>query len=104
MNPTQQLIERVRSMLPRKSDYAVAKAVGIASGRMSGYVNGHHHLSEDEVIVRAAKVIGDDPALLVAHFHRVSARSDDAKAAWLRLERLAKRAAGQRATPALETA
>lgn len=90
MNATQKLLERVRKITDTGSDYAVAKALRISVQRMSLYMKGSTVLHDDEVIIRAADLLGDDQAALLAEFHAERAISDSARVAWRRLAKLAR--------------
>lgn len=93
MNSTQTLLERVRTSLDSHSDYAVSKALQISRQRMSKYMRGADELHDENIICRAAEIVGDDPAFVLARIRRERATSDQAKAAWQRLENLAKKTA-----------
>jgi plasmid maintenance system antidote protein VapI len=90
MNSTHQLIERVRTTTDTRSDYAVAKALGITPQRISRYLRGLDEIHDDAAITRAAELIGDDPAALLAEFQAERAKSENARRAWRRLAVLAR--------------
>lgn len=100
---TMQLLNRVRETTETRSDYAVAMALGISRSRMSKYVNGHDELQDDEIIARAAELLGDDPAALLARFHAERAKIPAVRNHWLRLESLARQHAPATALAVLLT-
>lgn len=93
MSVTTELLERVRKHTATGSDYAVAQLLGISRFRMSHYMRGIHELDDDEVITRAAKLIGENPAALLARFQAAKSKSPEARGYWLKLERLALKSA-----------
>lgn len=90
MNTTQRLLERVRRTTETGSDYAVAKALNISVQRMSAYMKGRSDLQEHATIARAAELIGDDPAAVLAEFQAESAKNDKAAFYWRRLATMAR--------------
>lgn len=64
-----------------ESDYALAKALGMARSNMSSLVNGKTTLS-DEYAMKLAKLLGIHPAIVIADMHAEREKNPDLKALW----------------------
>ena len=89
MSLTIELMERVRERTTTRTDYAIAKALGISTQRVYKYVHGQGDIQDDDTIARAAELIGENPAALLARFHAAKANGPTARLYWQKLERLA---------------
>jgi hypothetical protein len=96
-NSTIRLIEAVRARTTTRSDYAVAKALGISTQRVCMYMKRQRGLDDDATITRAANLIGEDPAALLAEFQAERANSPEAAGHWRRLAELARQYGGSAA-------
>lgn len=103
MNSTQKLVERLRPHTRTRSDYAVAKLLGISQSRMSNYMRGERQIDDDAVIAKAAEIVGDDPAAVLAEFQAEKAKDEKSRAAWYRIAGIA-RALAHRSVTAVAVA
>lgn len=88
MTATVWLLNAVRDTLPIKSDYALAKAVGISRARMSHYTREVHELTDEKVIVRAAEMAGLPLPLVLVRMSAARAQTSVVKTAWKRAAEL----------------
>lgn len=93
MNPTIELLNRVRSKTETGSDYAVAQLIGISRSRMSRYIRELDVMHDEDVIARAAILAGWNPLETVARFRRESAKTEASRRIWEKFAALARSAA-----------
>lgn len=91
---TTRLLEAVRQRTTTGSPYSVAKALGISSQRVYRYMSGQDEMQDDAAITRAAELIGEDPAALLAEFQAERTKSPVARDHWKRLAALARQHGG----------
>jgi transcriptional regulator with XRE-family HTH domain len=76
------------------SDRKIGKLMGLSSGRISLYRNGHKTLTEDHRLI-AAKLLDDDPVVQLVHGRLERASSPESRHAWqVMMERLTAAALG----------
>lgn len=71
-----ELLERARTKLMVKSDYALAKALGIPNNRMSDYLKGKRVLDE-YACFKIAEVLEDSPSRVLAKILAETAKNED---------------------------
>ncbi len=80
MNASQKIVERVRATTETKTDYAVAKALGMPQHALTRVVRGQSNLGI-EASFRAADLLRTDPAKLIAAVEQDRAPAEK-KAFW----------------------
>lgn len=87
---TIQLLDAIRERRNLPSDYAAAALLGLTRSQVSKYRNGKDFMG-DEVVQRAAELIGADPAIAMAGVHAERATDPQTRKVWVsiaeRLER-----------------
>jgi transcriptional regulator with XRE-family HTH domain len=71
-----ELLERARTKLMVKSDYALAKALGIPNNRMSDYLKGKRVLDE-YACFKIAEVLEDSPSKVLARILAETSKNED---------------------------
>lgn len=71
-----ELLERARNKLMVKSDYALAKALGIPNNRMSDYLKGKRVLDE-YACFKIAEVLEDSPSRVMARILAETSKNED---------------------------
>lgn len=64
MNSREYLLE-VKKRLPRQSDYALAKCLGVRQQTVSNYMNGKR-IIDDTTALKVARILGEDPMKIIA--------------------------------------
>jgi transcriptional regulator with XRE-family HTH domain len=80
MNSIERLLQ-CKVKLGIKSDYALAKALGINRGSMTGYMTGKRQ-PDAYMAVKMAEVLGVHPMLLLAEFEAETEKNPDKRAFW----------------------
>ncbi|MBD1410261.1 DUF3693 domain-containing protein [Burkholderia contaminans] len=84
MKTTAQWLDALKERLGLPSDYAVAKALGVTRGAVSHYRTGRSAF-DDVTAVRAAELLGMDPAVMLASVQYERAKNEDVREAWASL-------------------
>lgn len=74
-------IEEIKRKRLVRSDYAVAKLLGISLSRMSHYRNGRASFS-DPIAIRAAQLLDLEPGYVLACIHAARAKDPEVMSAW----------------------
>lgn len=90
METTNQLLDRIKEKYGLKSDYALAKAIGMSRERISRYRNSSGELGDDAAL-KVAELLDLDPGYVLACMSHQRTKSDAARHAWERLADLVKR-------------
>jgi len=78
------LLDTLKARHGLASDYAAAKLLGITTAQVSRYRTGRDHFG-DEISLRVAALLGEDPGAVLAQVHADRAKDPAARAAWLGL-------------------
>ena len=93
MNITPQLIDQLKEKHGLRSDYAVAKMLGISTQRLSNYRTGRNRF-DDLMAYKVAELLELDPAEVIAQINMERAKRPEERKAWKEiLERLGSAAA-----------
>ena len=85
-NPTitDTLLERFKAALEIKTDYRLAKVLGVSHTSVMHWRSGRSR-PDDLVVIRMARLMHSDPAPLVAELHAERAKDPESRALWLRI-------------------
>ena len=85
-NPTttDTFLERFKAALQIKTDYRLAKLLGISHTSVLHWRNGRTR-PDDLVVIRMARLMHSDPAPIVAELHAERAKDPESRALWLRI-------------------
>ena len=86
MNTTCDWLDAVKAKLQIKSDYALAKAWGLRTTRLSNYRSRRSFLDE-EMVFKIADALDVDAAIILASVEAERAKRPQVKAAWERIAR-----------------
>lgn len=75
------LLDAVKARHGLKSDYAAAELLGMTRSQISRYRNGQDFFG-DEVAIKVASLLGEDPGLILLHVHAERAKDDTSRAVW----------------------
>jgi transcriptional regulator with XRE-family HTH domain len=89
MSMTNDLLDAAKKNKGFKSDYALAKAVGLGTGRISQYRSGRFRVGE-ELAVELAELAGLDPLGVLADLQAENAKSEEVRKIWKRAGELAR--------------
>lgn len=78
---TQEYLEKIKARLNIKSDYALSKSLGVTRQTISRYQKGYGQF-DDAIAIRAAKLLGINPGVVILDMHRDRAQSIELKNAW----------------------
>lgn len=89
---TNQYLDAIMERHSIRSDYALAKFLGVRQQTVSRYRLNKNGL-DDAVAVRVAEALQKDPAEVLADIHAERAKDDSVRAVWQRLAKLARSSA-----------
>lgn len=78
---TLELLEAVKERRGVKSDYALAKVLGVTQTAVSSYRTGNSKISDD-VALTVAEILGMHPLVVIAAANAERAKTDEQKARW----------------------
>jgi transcriptional regulator with XRE-family HTH domain len=84
MKTTLDFLDDCKTALGIESDYALAKALGVAQSSVSNYRIGRSRI-DDEVALTIANILQIEPIVVIAHANAERAKTEDQKARWLTL-------------------
>jgi predicted transcriptional regulator len=74
-------LDAVRDKLPTRSDYAVAKALGVSKQAVSRYMKGTGYF-DDYVAIRVAELLKIDPLQVIADVNMQRTQNAEVRAVW----------------------
>jgi len=83
MHYSLEVVEAVRARCPTRTNYAVAKALGITQGQLNRVLRSDINLS-NKAVLKASELLGRDLKVMLIMIEGDRARSDDEKEYWQR--------------------
>lgn len=79
---TVEYLQQAKKALNIESDYALAKALGIARSSISGLMSGKNTMS-DETACKVASIIGKHAGIIMLDMRREREKNPEVRAVWL---------------------
>lgn len=90
MSVTTSLLDKAKKAQGFKSDYALGKAIGLGTARMSQYRLEQKRMGE-ELAVQLAELAGLDPLAVLADLQAENAKTEEVRRIWKRAGELARK-------------
>ena len=84
LTTTDAILEKFKAALQIKTDYRLAKVLGISNTSVTHWRNGRSR-PDDSLVVRMARLMHSDPAPIVAELHAERAKDPESRELWLRI-------------------
>ena len=81
MKTTTQYLDDVKIKLGISSDYALAKALGVAKQTVSRWSQGKGYF-DDDIAIRVAEILGVHPAIILSETHAERSKNPIVQAVW----------------------